>query len=405
MKRVLVLTGDAGLGHRSAANAVVAALQECYPDRCTVEIVNPLEDEGAPALLRDGQTDYDRIVQEMPDLYELGYQASDGAVTGALIEAALTVMLYPVMRDLIRDWRPDAIVTTYPPYQASIGAVKTVEGLDLPLITVVTDLITVHRTWFSRAADLCVVPTDAAREAALEFGLSEDQVEVIGIPVSLDLSKEQRSRREIRADLGWEQDLKTFLVVGGKRVSHLDGVLRVLNHAGLPLQLAVVGGGDEAAFRAYQEVEWHLPAQVYGFVDNMPTLMHAADAIVCKAGGLIVTEALACELPLLLVDVLPGQEEGNAAYVVQGGAGKRVSDPVGALETVYHWLDEGGALLSERAENARRLGRPHAAERIAEHVWALAEREGTSGKEETERSGVIELLNRFGVSWQKDAGS
>ena len=68
MKRILVLAGDAGLGHRSAANAITAALKEQYGGRCTVEIVNPLGDERVPGVLRDAQEDYDRIVKEMPDL-------------------------------------------------------------------------------------------------------------------------------------------------------------------------------------------------------------------------------------------------------------------------------------------------------------------------------------------------
>jgi UDP-N-acetylglucosamine:LPS N-acetylglucosamine transferase len=405
MKRILVLTGDAGLGHRKAANAIKAALEETYRERCTVEVINPLEDPRVPAVLRESESDYDRIVKEMPNLYELGYQASDGSVPGVLIEGALTVLLYVVIRDLIRDWRPDAIVTTYPTFQAPVGAVKTVEGLDVPLITVVTDLVTVHRIWFSRAADLCVVPTQAARETAIRFGLPPHRVEVIGIPVDGEISK-QRDRAALRRVLGWQEDLPTLLVVGGKRVSHLNGVLRALNHSGLPLQLAIVSGGNEEAYRTYKTVEWHVPAHVYGFVDNMPTLMRAADAVICKAGGLIVTESLASGLPLLLVDVLPGQEEGNAEYVVRGGAGERLADPVDVLVTLYHWLDRQGALLSELTQNAVRLGRPRAAYEIGERVWAMVEQRAESRAQEVaERSGLVELLTEFDVPRQRDGES
>jgi UDP-N-acetylglucosamine:LPS N-acetylglucosamine transferase len=396
------LTGDAGLGHRSAANAIAAALKEQYGDSCTVEIINPLEDKRVPAALRGAQEDYDRIVREMPGLYKLGYQASDAAVPGALIEGALIVTLYAVMRDLIRDWRPDAIVTTYPTYQAPVGAIKAVEGLGMPLITVVTDLVTVHRIWFSMASDLCAVPTEAARQTMLDFGLSKESVEVLGIPVDVEISK-KRDRTAIRTELGWEEGLPALLVVGGKRVSHLENVLRTLNHSGLQVQLALVSGRDEEAYRTYQRVEWHVPAHIYGYVDNMPTLMHAADAVACKAGGLIVSEALASGLPLLLVDVLPGQEEGNADYVVRGGAGERVSGPVEALVTLYHWLDPHSTLLSELAQNAARLGRPRAAYRIAERVWTMAERGAGGWKHEAgKRSSVIELLTRFGVPWEEE---
>jgi UDP-N-acetylglucosamine:LPS N-acetylglucosamine transferase len=228
--------------------------------------------------------------------------------------------------------------------------------------------------WFSQAADLCAVPTEAALGAALEHGLSQQSVEVLGIPVDPAIAREERGRARIRAELGWERDMTTLLVVGGKRVGHLEDILRAVNHSGLPVQLAVVSGGDKEAYGAYREADWHTVTHVYGFVDNMPALMHAADAILCKAGGLIVSEALACGLPLLLVDVLPGQEAGNADYVIEGSAGELVPDPVSALEAIYHWLDRAGMLLAERAQNARRLGRPCAAYEIAELVWTLAAR-------------------------------
>lgn len=372
MKRILILTADAGLGHRSAAEAIAEAMQERYNSNCDVQVINPLDDERVPAVLRESQDDYDRMVNETPDLYRIGYQISDADLPGLVIEGALTALLYGVMRDMVRELAPDVIVTTYPIYQAPLGAVKQDEGIDSPLITVVTDLVTVHRIWFSPAADLYVVPTEAARETALGYGLPEESVEIIGIPVDPEISRERRDRAAVRAELGWKQGVTTFLVVGGKRVNHLDNTLRALNHSGLPLQMVIVSGKDEDTYRAYREEDWHLETRVYGFVDNIPAMMRAASAILCKAGGLIVSEALAAGLPLLLADVLPGQEEGNASYVIEGGAGEQVIDPVGALETVYHWLAQEGALLAERARHARRLGCPRAAYTIAEQVWASA---------------------------------
>ena len=374
VKRVLLLTADAGFGHRSAANAVVAALQEMYGDRCAVAIANPLQDERVPSLVRRSQADYDRFVREMPDLYKIGFEASDASVPSFVVESALTVMLFEVMRDLIRQHQPDAIVTTHPLYQAPLKAVYTVSRCHIPLLTVITDLVTVHRLWFHEAADLCLVPTLAVRDLALAHGLAPQKVHVTGVPVHPRLASESRDRAAIRAELGWRPDLRAVLAVGSKRVSRLGDVLRALNHAGLPLQLAIVAGGDCNFFQELQDTEWHTVVHLYNFVTNMPTLMHAADCIACKAGGLIVTEALACGLPLLLVDVLPGQEAGNAWYVVEGGAGELVESPLAGLEVLYHWLDRDGALLAERAENARRLGRPRAAYDVAERTWSAAER-------------------------------
>jgi 1,2-diacylglycerol 3-beta-galactosyltransferase len=138
----------------------------------------------------------------------------------------------------------------------------------------------------------------------------------------------------------------------------------------------------------------------------MHEMMLAADLIVCKAGGLIVTEALACGLPLLLVDVTPGQEEGNAAYVVENGAGELAESPVQVLEILAHWLSDGGDKLAEHAANARELGRPQAAAEAAELIWEATQREPQPFADNTLAGlpKLIEWLGQFGLVGPKPAG-
>ncbi len=399
LRRVLILTADAGFGHRSAANAIAEALQETHADDCTYEIVNVLDDERTPRLLHDSQSDYDRIAREMPDAYKFSYEATDANTAAAIMERGLQAMLYNAMRQVVKDKQPDVIISTYPLYQAPLGAVFSLTKKFIPLVTVVTDLVTVHQIWFSPYPDLTVVPTEPVRELAINAKVRAEQIEVIGIPVHPRLSQETHDKAAIRAELGWDPHLATLLIVGSKRSRLYLEVADVLNHSGLPVQLIVATGGDEERYKELQKTEWHRPAHVYNFVKNMPTMMRVADAIICKAGGLTVTESLACGLPLMLTDVIPGQETGNAAYVVNGGAGERIDEPLMALETLCHWLLDDGKLLKERSANAAKLGRPRAAYDIVDRAWALAQ----SGPVKKEASQIlalprlIELFKRFGV--------
>jgi 1,2-diacylglycerol 3-beta-galactosyltransferase len=373
-KRILILTADAGFGHRSAAKAIDAALAELHPADCTVEIVNPMEDERVPAVLRRSSAEYDRMVREMPRLYQFEYEVADAGLLSLMLQDAVAAMLFEVMASLIGRCQPDAIVTPYPFYQAPLAAEFALSQRTIPLLTVVTDLAPVHRIWFHKAADLCLVSVPAVRDQAIEHGLSPDKVKVTGIPVHPNLTQEKRPPAAIRAELGWPPDLTSVLAVGSKRVTHLPGILRALNHSGLALQLTVVAGGDDTLYHQLQDTEWHVPAHVYNFVENMPTLMHAADCIICKAGGLIVSESLACGLPILLTDVIEGQETSNARYVIEGGAGELMRNPLDGLETVYHWLAGGGESLAQRSQNARHLGYPRAAYDVAELAWGAAMR-------------------------------
>jgi len=369
-KRVLVLMAEFGYGHRSTAKAIAEALQETHGRDCAIEIINPLDDERAPAFLRKDQANYDRLVRKMPDLYKLGYQVSDRPVASSLIKDTLTLLLFNVLREIVHQHQPDVIVCVYPVYPAILSEIFRLEKRRIPLVTVVTDLGVVHKLWFHPSSDLYLVPTQTVFDQAVEAGLPPEKVKITGLPVHPDLAKGKQDNASLRLSLGWRADLFTVLAVGSKRVKNLYDSLRVLNHSGLPLQLAVVAGGDDKLFQHLEEMDWHQEAHIYNFVVDMVPLMRAADCVLTKAGGLIVTEALACCLPLILVDVIPGQETGNADYVIAGNAGDLARDPIEVLEVMSHWLEKGGKLYKKRGQNARHLGRPRAAYDVAELVWA-----------------------------------
>ena len=308
----------------------------------------------------------------MPDLYKLGYQVSDSSAASSLIESAMTLLLFNLLRDVVHQHQPDVIICTYPLYPAILSATFSNENLNIPIITVVTDLATVHNLWFSTRADLCLVPTQTVYDLAVEAGLTPEKVKITGIPVHPELAKGKQDQASIRLELGWAPDLFTVLAVGSKRVENLYESLHALNHSGLPLQLVIVAGGDDDLYHRFQETEWHQEAHLYNFVTNMATLMRASDCIMGKAGGLTVTETLACGLPIILINVIPGQETGNADYVVNGNAGDLARDPMEVLEIVCHWLEKEGELYKARSLNACGLGRPRAAYDIAELAWSVA---------------------------------
>lgn len=401
-KRIVILTADAGFGHRSAANALAAALELEHGGECEVKILNPLEDRRAPFYLRDSGADYDRIVRSAPELYKLGYDASDKEIPSLLVENVLTLALFEVMRDLVRSEDPDAIVSTYPLYQAPLTTVFKLNRYYVPLTMIVTDLVTVHRMWFSPGVDMCMVPTAEVQALALHSGIAQSKIHVTGIPVSPEFAGRKRRKAVVREQLGWDPFMPTVLAVGSRRVDQLIENLNILNHFGQPLQIVAVAGKDDDLYTQLNAVDWHVPAHIYNFVTNMSEFMMAADLVICKAGGLVVTESLAAGLPMLLVDVIPGQEEGNRDYAVKNGAADMVDSPREMLETISHLMANNGALLKERARNARRLGKPNSAQDVAEMVWRSALRGPVSkrGRKGQGRTNLIDLLSRNRISWR-----
>lgn len=397
-KNILIVTSDAGYGHRSAANAIARAFELRYGERAVVTIANPVDDPRVPSILRNAESDYDKLAREWPQFYKMGYKLSDLAMTTSATEMAYTVMMYDAIARLIRQSKADVVVVTFPTYQYPIQAYRRVTGQYIPMATVVTDLVSLQRMWFAEATDLFIVPSDVAAGLAVERGIDPDIVHMTGLPVNPALAEVPPSKAVARAPLGWDGELFTVLAVGSKRVEGLDAFVNTLNHTGFPLQLIAVAGGSDTLHDAFNAIDWHVSAHVYNFVGNMPDMLHAADCVLSKAGGLIVTESLACGLPMFIMQIIPGQETGNAAFMAEEGAGDVTLTPPELLEAMAHWMADERAVYAERAANARRLGRPNAAYEAADLIWDLAVRGATRrpSRYSVTVEQLKELLRQFG---------
>jgi 1,2-diacylglycerol 3-beta-galactosyltransferase len=176
----------------------------------------------------------------------------------------------------------------------------------------------------------------------------------------------------LRHSLGWDTERTTVLIVASIRTQQMATLSRMLDRANLDLQIAVVCGGDRELYETLRSEDWQGPVHIYDWIDEMPQLMKAADFMISKAGGLVVSEALACGLPMIIPEALPGQEVGNVRYVVDNGAGAWAPGPAEVLVTVHSWLSGDPPNLQERRAAALALGKPRAAYEIAERVWGMA---------------------------------
>jgi 1,2-diacylglycerol 3-beta-galactosyltransferase len=130
----------------------------------------------------------------------------------------------------------------------------------------------------------------------------------------------------------------------------------------------MVAGGDETLYQEMQNTTWHVPATIYNFTKELPVMMLASDIVVTKAGGLITSESLAASLPMILIDVLPGQEEGNALYIQENNAGVHAKKPIDILHIANAWFENDGYELRKFTENARKIGKPRSSLDIADLI-------------------------------------
>ncbi len=149
----------------------------------------------------------------------------------------------------------------------------------------------------------------------------------------------------LRHQLNILENKTTIFVVGGSRVENLMSTLNVLNHSGYDIQIIVSAGNDMSSFRELNKIEWHKPTYIFRIHRRYASYILASDLIICKAGGLIVTESLACGTPIIMISVIPGQETGNAAFVEDGKAGVSVENSNSIPRRIFPFIDNNGQQL------------------------------------------------------------
>ncbi len=368
--RVVFLFSDTGGGHRSAAEAIIEALALEYPDRFDTEMIDFFKDYYPPPL--SYAPDIYPPISRFPDVWGFYYRLSNGQRR----TRAVNDLIYPYVRHathkLVNENPADLIVSVHP--LANTPVLRAMRKSPMPFMTVVTDMVSTHAFWYDRRADLIVVPTEKAKERGLCYGVPEQKIHVVGLPVAQRFCNPPDDRLGLRKKLGWTTDLPVILLVGGgEGMGPLERVAHAINVSGIKAALAVVCGRNTSARERLETYNWKMPAYVYGFVKDMPDFMAAADILVTKAGPGTICEAFIAGLPLVIYSRMPGQEDGNVFYVVDQKAGIWAPHPDRVVDALRLWINYP-EIRMKAARACKLLAKPDASRQIAR---LIAEKIGT----------------------------
>ncbi len=363
--RILILMSDTGGGHRSAAEAIASALERQFPGRYDVQL--------ADGITRAAMFPFNHMPEWYLPAVTYGefwwgvlFHTTNRPLLVRLTWALFRRFAGRGLRRILQEAQPDLVVSVHPLLTTVPRQLLRSLGSRAPFVVVVTDLTDGHGLWFDPGADLTLVPTDSAKEAARRWCVPAGQVRVVGLPVSLKFLSHDRGKVEERTQLGLDPSSTTVLLVGGgEGMGPVYEIARAIDAARLPIQLVVIAGRNAALHKRLKAAAWHIPVVVEGFVTNMPDWMRASDVLITKAGPGTISEGLACGLPILLSGFLPGQEEGNVTFTEQSGAGILCRDPAEIGQVLGKWLEPDTDTLSRLAARARQLARPRAALDIA----------------------------------------
>jgi len=358
VRRVLILTAGFGEGHNAAARNLSAAFKSADP--ATEVELRDVFAEAYGWVNRASIRIYLFIINRLPWLWELAFNWLDRS--GAAAERiGIFGRAAKRLRTTIETFRPDLVVSVYPGYNHLLDSIYRGEkARPFRLVTIVTDSITINRIWHTAHSDCFVVANEQTAAVMRAQGVADSRMRVIGFPVPAFFAEP----RAPKTPPGRGEKWRVLLMVNSGRHLAMDVARRLVEEKDVALTVTV--GRDialEQRMRALGDVT------VYGWTSELPRLMADAHIVISKAGGATVQECLAAGTPMIVSQIVPGQEEGNARLIASAGAGRLALTVSNMAESVREAIGDGGVLWTSWHASVLRLGRPDAAREIAE--WLL----------------------------------
>jgi 1,2-diacylglycerol 3-beta-galactosyltransferase len=373
-KRALLLISDTGGGHRSAANAIVAALDERSP-----KFETRIEDVAAHCAFPLTQLGlgYSMALRYAPPVYGALYYATNGRRRYRALVRFCEPLYRERLRDLFLDYRPDVIVSVHPLLNhAALRARDDAHMQHVPVVTVITDLGKVHESWLVPEADAVVVPAREVYQRALSRGVRPARLRLLGHPIHPKFDDVTGSKADLRAQLKLSPATPAvMLMAGGEGGGKLFSTALALARARLPIELVVVCGRNENLEQKLGELSATLPTpmQVLGFTDKIPEYFRAVDLLVTKAGPGTLAEANAAQLPIIVYDYVPGQERGNVDFVRHNGLGLIALQGASKVVAAVRTLISAPERLAAIRENQESVAPRHSSRRIAALITSITE--------------------------------
>jgi UDP-N-acetylglucosamine:LPS N-acetylglucosamine transferase len=313
---ILFAMSDTGGGHRAAAIAIAAAIEQLAGSKVDRAVVDMLVNSGVPFFRTLPDRYYDMSTRLLP-LNDLLFELTDGPLRIDTIMHAISLSADPNIRRVLEETRPNVVVSLHPLVSRLIGNARRTYRLSFHLITVVTELVRLHAAWADPESDLCIAPTAEAYARLQKHGIPKYRLMRTGFPVHPKFAAYTGTRRDARASLDIDLDAFTLLLSSGSAGAGSLRELAVELARTYPAQqLLVVTGKNEALCEELRALGLGPKVYIYGFVNSMEELMAASDIVISKAGPGILMEAMVMQRPVIVTEAVGAQELGNIDFVL-----------------------------------------------------------------------------------------
>ncbi len=359
IKRVIISGGGTG-GHIYPAIAIASALQEINPE---IELLFV----GAEGKM------------EMEKVPKAGFKIIGLPIVGINRAHLLKNILFPVKLinslrkafQVLADFKPDVAIGVGGYASGPLLLAAWAKGIPFYIQEQNSYAGITNKALSSKAKHIFVA------YPGMEKFFAKEKISISGNPVRKDLIDVSGKKTAAGTFFGLSTDKPTILIIGGSQGARSinQAILHGLTQfAESDVQIVwQTGVGFESDAKAACEKVPHLTAYVSAFIYEMDLAYAMADLVISRAGALSVSEICLAGKPSILVPFPNAAEDHqteNAKSLVQENAALLISDLQANKTLVPSALKtlSDKKLLAQLAENSFGMGKPRAAQQIAETI-------------------------------------
>ena len=368
--KVIIFYASYGGGHLNAAKSIQECILNNYKE-IDVELIDCMKYVNI-TIEKITTAAYRGMAKKAPWAWGRIYADSQKGPLAHITSRSNKIMAIKLLK-LLREKNPDLIISTHPFGSQMCSYLKRKNKIHAKIATIMTDFAP-HDQWLvgSDFTDYFFVAHKKMKDYLISKNIDERKIFDTGIPISNRFLVDY-DKNSILKELEFHDNKKTILFFGGgefglgktRTVEIFECFVKLFKNT----QIIAISGKNEKMRNAFEKIVEENnrtdSIKVFEYTKQVPEFMSISDLVVTKPGGLTTSESLASNLPMVIINPIPGQEEENAEFLEENGIAiwiKKNDDPYKKLENLF--VDE--KKLADMKENTKKLARKYSTQNICD---------------------------------------
>ena len=368
--KVIIFYASYGGGHLNAAKSIQECILNNYKE-IDVELIDCMKYVNI-TIEKITTAAYREMAKKAPWAWGRIYADSQKGPLAHISSRSNKIMAIKLLK-LLREKNPDLIISTHPFGSQMCSYLKRKNKIHAKIATIMTDFAP-HDQWLvgSDFTDYFFVAHKKMKDYLISKNIDERKIFDTGIPISNRFLVDY-DKNSILKELEFHDNKKTILFFGGgefglgktRTVEIFECFVKLFKNT----QIIAISGKNEKMRNAFEKIVEENnrtdSIRVFEYTKQVPEFMSISDLVVTKPGGLTTSESLASNLPMVIINPIPGQEEENAEFLEENGIAiwiKKTDDPYKKLENLFS--DE--KKLADMKENTKKLARKYSTQNICD---------------------------------------